>query len=67
MPELQQNLCLKKEEYVQILRGLLEGLKGLSLEPEYLNSLLTLLEGWTSGVPSSTARTERADIPSMTM
>ena len=62
MPEPQQNLRLKKEEYVQILRGLLEGLKGLSLEPEYLNSLLALLEGWTSGVPSSTARAERADI-----
>lgn len=62
MPEPQKDLRLEQREYAQLLRELRDGLKGIVLEPSYLNSLLALLEGWTAGVPSSTARAERADI-----
>ena len=55
-------LRLESRQYIQILRELVRGLKGLEVSPEYLNSLLALLEGWTSSIPSSTALSERADI-----
>ncbi len=62
MPEPREGLRLEPQEYEQILQGLQEGLKELTLEPARLNSLLALLERWTSAVPSSTAVGERADI-----
>lgn len=62
MPEPQEGIHLEQSEYIRLLRELREGLKGIVLEPQYLNSLLALLEGWTSSVPSSTARAERTDI-----
>ena len=49
-------------DYKTILRELLEGIGALRMEAEWIPSLLALLEAWTSSVPSSTARDERADI-----
>ena len=49
-------------DYKTILRELLEGIGALRMEEEWIPSLLALLEAWTSSVPSSTARDERADI-----
>jgi CRISPR-associated protein Csm1 len=49
-------------DYRSILRELLDGLKGIKIQPDWINSLMALMEAWTAGVPSSTAIGERADI-----
>ena len=48
--------------YLQILRNVTEHLKGIRWTEEYMNSLLTILEGNLSYVPSSTSRKELTDI-----
>ena len=53
---------LTADSYAHILRELLHGLRCLSVEAEWTNSVLALLEAWTSGIPSSTNTKERADI-----
>ena len=58
----QAGLRLEQGQYARILQALKDGLSTISVRPEYLNSLLALLEGWTSALPSSTAQAERADI-----
>ena len=49
-------------DYRHILQNLLDGLAGIEIQPEWIHSLMALLEVWTSNVPSSTAIGERADI-----
>lgn len=49
-------------DYRQILQHVLDGLTKIEFQPEWINSLLALMEAWTSIVPSSTAIGERADI-----
>lgn len=49
-------------DYRHILQNLLEGLAGIEMQPAWINSLMALMEAWTSAVPSSTAIGERADI-----
>ena len=48
--------------YKKIKRNFLENLKGIEYEPEYVNSLLEVLEANLSYIPASTAKSERADI-----
>lgn len=48
--------------YLTVKQNLLENLKGIEWSDEYINSLLEILEGNLSYVPSSTAKDEVADI-----
>lgn len=58
----QSGVCNAADDYREILRNVLDGLKKIDLQPEWINSLLALLEAWMANVPSSTAIGERADI-----
>jgi len=49
-------------QYNQILAGLDNGLRGITFEAKYINSLLELCEAYLSFVPSSTFQGEVADI-----
>lgn len=48
--------------YTKVIRNLAENLRGLAWTREYTNSLLEVLEANLSYVPSSTAKSEMADI-----
>lgn len=48
--------------YGRIAAGFAAGLSGVSLEPEYINSLLELCEAYLSFIPSSTFGAEVSDI-----
>lgn len=48
--------------YKKVIGNITENLKGIFYSQEYLNSLLSVLEGNLSYVPSSTAKNELADI-----
>ncbi len=48
--------------YGEIVRGVTDNLRGISLSEEYLNSLLTVMEANLSYIPSSTSKKEFADI-----
>lgn len=50
-------------KYRQIWQGIKDGLNRISYDEMYVNSLLSLLEGWSSYVPSSTYMEEVPDIP----
>ncbi|MGI6705940.1 MAG: type III-A CRISPR-associated protein Cas10/Csm1 [Clostridia bacterium] len=54
-----QNLS---SDYNKILSGFSNGLAGIYLQPEYINSLLDLCEAYLSYVPSSTYRGQVSDI-----
>lgn len=49
-------------DYRQILQNVLDGLTKIEMGEAWINSLLALMEAWTSTVPASTAIGERADI-----
>lgn len=49
-------------QYNKLYQDLLDGLKKIDYQPQYIDSLLALLEGYMTYVPSSTNRQERADI-----
>lgn len=49
-------------KYRQIWQGIKGGLKSISYDEMYVNSLLSLLESWSSYVPSSTVMDEVPDI-----
>lgn len=49
-------------QYNSILQNITDNIRGLSFNSEYINSLLEVLEGNLSFVPSSTASDEIADI-----
>lgn len=48
--------------YAGVLDRIQDNLKGLSVTPEYVNSLLSVLEANLSYIPSSTSKRELADI-----
>ena len=48
--------------YQTIIRNITDNLKSITLDEEYLNSLLSVLEANLSYIPSSTSRRELADI-----
>lgn len=52
----------EKSDYAKILCNLKDGIHALRMEPEWINSLLALMEVWTGAVPSSTASAQRPDI-----
>ena len=49
-------------EYGKIVDNIKDGLKGIDNTPEYINSLLEIMEGNLSYVPSSTSKKQLADI-----
>ncbi|MEE1009939.1 MAG: type III-A CRISPR-associated protein Cas10/Csm1 [Agathobacter sp.] len=51
-----------KDFYVKIMDNITDSLKGISVKQEYINSLLEILEGNLSYVPSSTNKKEAVDI-----
>lgn len=48
--------------YKSVIQNITDNLKGIDLEEEYLNSLLSVLEANLSYIPSSTSKQELADI-----
>lgn len=58
----EQKTNYEESMYGEIVLHLKENLKAISYTPEYLNSLLELLESELSFVPSSTIKSEVADI-----
>lgn len=48
--------------YSKILAGFSDGLAGIDLEPDYINSLLELCEAFLSYIPSSTFKGQVSDI-----
>ena len=54
--------CFDEIQYNKILQNISDNLKRIDLQPEYVNSLLEVLEANLSFVPSSTANSELCDI-----
>lgn len=48
--------------YKEVISNITDNLKGISIDEEYLNSLLSVLEANLTYIPSSTSRRELADI-----
>ena len=59
---LDANKRITAEEYQNILREISNGLRAVEIEQSWLNSLLSLLEAWTSTIPSSTNLGESPDV-----
>jgi CRISPR-associated protein Csm1 len=57
-----KNVKIHESEYNKIVQKLKEGLSATKMEPEYLSSILELLEAYLTYIPSSTAKSEVADI-----
>jgi CRISPR-associated protein Csm1 len=53
---------ISESEYNLIVQRINEGLSAIKFEPEYINSLIELLEAYLTYIPSSTVNTEVADI-----
>lgn len=51
-----------KDLYYKIMDNITDALKGINFTQEYINSLLSILEGNLSYIPSSTNRKEVADV-----
>lgn len=62
MPKPFGTFHLTSVEYQAFLRELLHGLEGIVIEAPWMNSALSLLEAYTSSMPSSTNTEESADI-----
>ena len=58
----EKEIRLDDSFYQDLVRNIKENLKGISYTEAYINSLLSILEAYTTYVPSSTARGELADI-----
>lgn len=56
------NMKLTQGDYQCLLNGLAAGLDGVTIGEAWLNSLLCLMETFTSTIPGSTSRTESPDI-----
>lgn len=59
---VEEKFVFDQHFYLTIKQNLLENLRGIMWEPEYLNSILEILEGNLSYVPSSTAKDELSDV-----
>ena len=57
-----EELRLYPGDYQALLQGLKEGISAISVGDAWANSLVSLLEAWTSTVPSSTSLGESPDI-----
>lgn len=57
-----QEIRLDDSFYQELVRKIKENLKGIEFTEAYINSLLSILEAYTTYVPSSTSRKELADI-----
>ncbi len=57
-----EELRLCAGDYQALLQGLKEGISAISVGDAWANSLVSLLEAWTSTVPSSTSLGESPDI-----
>lgn len=62
MPKPSGTYRLTSSEYQTLLRELLRGLKTISMDAAWMNSALSLLEAYTSSMPSSTNTEESPDI-----
>ena len=60
-PQKEKKL-FKESDYQKIVRAITDNLKGMDWQPEYVNSLLEVLEANLAYIPSSTSQSERADI-----
>lgn len=58
----EQPIAMNEHFYKKVIRNVTDNLKGITLDGEYLNSLLSVLEANLSYIPSSTSRRELADI-----
>ncbi len=58
----EEKKCFDEHFYSLIKENMQDNLRGLDWHPEYINSLLEVLEANLSYIPSSTAKNEMADI-----
>lgn len=58
----EKSVRMEEYFYQTIIRNITDNLKSITLDEEYLNSLLSVLEANLSYIPSSTSRRELADI-----
>lgn len=59
---IDEKQCFSQDEYKRIMFNISDNLKGIDFSPEYINSLLEVLEANLSFVPSSTSNAEVPDI-----
>ena len=55
-------IAMDEQFYQTVVRNITDNIKGIELNEEYLNSLLSVLEANLSYIPSSTSKKELADI-----
>ena len=58
----EDEIRMDEQFYQTVIRNITDNLKGITLDEEYLNSLLSVLEANLSYIPSSTSKKELADI-----
>lgn len=58
----EQRVVMDEHFYQTVIQNITDNLKGIQINEEYINSLLSVLEANTSYIPSSTSRKELADI-----
>lgn len=58
----EQRVVMDEHFYQTMIQNITDNLKGIQINEEYINSLLSVLEANTSYIPSSTSRKELADI-----
>lgn len=54
--------ALTQQDYQNVANCLLQALRGIPPEPQWMNTTLSVLETWTSSIPSSTSTKEYADV-----
>lgn len=62
LPVTDNQIFIEKYDYQNILRELMDDLKNIDVEESWTNSLLSILEGRLSTIPSSTSINESPDI-----
>ena len=58
----EKDVAMDEHFYKTVVQNITENLRGISLNEEYINSLLTVLEANLTYIPSSTSKRELADI-----
>lgn len=62
LPAIAGKVELSQQDYQNLSRCFLQELQNIPPEPQWINSVLMLLEKWTDSIPSSTNTHEYADV-----
>ena len=58
----EDEISMDEHFYQSVIQNITDNLKGITLDEEYINSLLAVLEANLTYIPSSTSKKELADI-----